>query len=104
MKVKPKVKNQRENSYPFRNLVDLVIEKVAVLVKMLILKLRLANQFVGELALDGHDVLEHLIVRLAAEHDPTRVHFVHGHRHRPLVDTKVVRQTKHCNRFDYIFQ
>jgi hypothetical protein len=46
-----------------------MVEKAAVGIEMNILKLTLTYQLIGNLALEVHEELQHVIVRLTGEHD-----------------------------------
>jgi hypothetical protein len=51
------------------NLVNVVVEEAAAGVEVDILELSLADELVGNLALEVHEQLQHVIVRLTGEHD-----------------------------------
>ncbi len=51
------------------NLVNVVIEEAAAGVEVNILELSLADELVGNLPLEVHEQLQHVIVRLTGEHD-----------------------------------
>jgi len=51
------------------NLVNVVVEEAAAGVEVNILELSLADELVGNLALEVHEQLQHVIVRLTGEHD-----------------------------------
>lgn len=63
--------------------VHFMIQEVVVAVKMLIPKHTLSDDFIGELSLQVHHELEHLIVRLPREQDLARVQFEDGCSHGP---------------------
>jgi hypothetical protein len=75
---------------PFGDAVNLVRKEVAVSVKVLLFECSFPDQLVGELALQVHAVLQHLVVGATREHDFSSVQLVDGAAGRPHVDTVVV--------------
>jgi len=71
-----------------------VVQEVAALIKMLLLKLTLSDDSVWYLAFHVHEKLEHLVVALAAEQNLTRVQFVYCAAGGPCIDSIIVRNTQ----------
>lgn len=76
--------------------VHFMIQEVVVAVKMLIPKHTLSDDFIGELSLQVHHELEHLIVRLPREQDLARVQFEDGCSHGPQVHIMVIAHSNYC--------
>lgn len=77
-------------THPFGDLVDLVIQKVAVAVKVLFLERTASDHLVRKLSLQVHEEFQHLIVRFARKQNTTGVEFVDGAGGAPHIDRVVV--------------
>jgi len=81
-------------TYPLSDFVDLVVQEVEVGIKVKLSERSLADQSVRQFAFEVHYQLEHLVVGLAGEHDPTGVELVDCDRGRPEVYAMVVAHTE----------
>lgn len=81
-------------TYPFGNFVNLMIQKVAVSVEMLLLEGTFTHNLVGKLSFQVHEKLEHLIVGLSGEHDSAGIQLVYGTSCRPHVYAELVRDAQ----------
>ena len=64
------------NRYPLCDLIDLTVDEIVRLVEVLVLEHALANHLVRHLPLHVHHVLEHVVVGLSGEEDPSSVQLV----------------------------
>lgn len=79
---------------PLRHSVDLVREEIAVGVKVLLLEGAFSDHLVGKFAFQVHEILQHLVVGIAREHDFARVQLVNRAASRPHVDAVAIRNTQ----------
>lgn len=78
------------HTHPLSNNIDVMIQEVAVLVEVLLLEEASLYDLIRDLSLQIHEVFQHLIVGLPAEHDLSCGQFVDGASCRPHVDAIVV--------------
>ena len=76
------------------DLVHLAINEVAIGVEVFVFESRSLDELVRHLAAQVHEQLDHVVVRLAREHDLARVQLEQCHGHRPQVDAVVIRQSE----------
>lgn len=82
-------------THSFRDFIDLVIKKIAIIVEVLFPEGAFPDDLVRDLSLDVHEKFQHLIVRLPGEHDSPGVKFVNRARGRPHVDAVVVGNSEY---------
>ena len=85
---------RRMHTYAFCDLVDLVVEKVAVSIEVLVLQQALSNDAIRHFALEIHHQFQHVVVRLARKHHPTGVQLVDGDGHGPEINGEIVLHAK----------
>lgn len=79
-----------DGTYPFSDLINFLIQKIAILIEMLIFELAFSHHFIREFTLQIHEEFQHLIVRFATEQYFARVQFVDGATGRPHINAIII--------------
>lgn len=65
-------------TYPLRNLINLLMQKVVVGIKMLLAECGLTYEFIGHFTLQVHHQFQHLVIGLPRKHDLASVQLEDG--------------------------
>lgn len=76
------------------NLVDIVVEEIALFIEMRMAQCTSTNHAIWNTSTCLHDETKHLVVSLPGEHYPSSVELEQSHRCGPQIDIEIIGQTQ----------